>query len=382
MASEALIIGGGIIGLSIARELKRSGLATVTILDRGPLGAESSWAAAGMLAPNIEADSDEVFHRFGIESLGLYPDLADRLRDETGIDIELDTSGTLCLAFSDAEAEKLTDVYSRQRSRGVTVDQPSPTAIRDLEPAISGNLVSGLFYPSDWQVENRRLLSALRRSVELDGVAVIENVEVGGLLTDGKNVIGARTPGGEEFLAGVTVVATGAWTSLIKIADEPVSLNVRPIRGQMISFGARAGLTRHVVYSPRGYIVPRADGRLLVGATVEDVGFDKNTTESGVASLTAAAIEIVPELKDYAIAEKWAGLRPYVVDELPVLGELPGFDNVLVATAHYRNGILLAPVTAKIIAEKIVDGRHSEYFDRFAADRFRVTAANAKLSGS
>ncbi len=369
MNSDVLIIGGGVIGLSIARELHKKGVGGITIVDRGPVGREASWAAAGMLAPNIETDSTPDFHRFGTESLELYPSFAAQLMDETGIDIELDQSGTLCLAFDENEAAQLSEIFAQQKLRNVPVDQLSSAEILDLEAAVSPAVRSGLLYPFDWQVENRKLLAALRKFAEIYDIRIIERVDVSGLLIDGACVAGARASG-IEFQAGVTILATGAWTSLIKIGDAEMPVSVKPIRGQMMSFQTGTRQIRRVIYSPRGYIVPRADGRVLVGATVEDVGFDKSTTAEGIDSLKAAATEIVPRLIDFEIVERWAGLRPFAGDGLPVIGELPGYENVYLATAHYRNGILLAPRTAQLIAERIVDGASSELMELYGMGRF------------
>lgn len=379
MNSEVLIIGGGVIGLSIARELHKKGVRHITIVDRGPVGGEASWAAAGMLAPNIETDETEDFHRFGIESRGLYPLLSESLLEETGVDIELDRSGTLCVAFNEEETSALSETYNRQLTRGVAVEGLSGADIRSVETSISSDVREGLYYPSDWQVENRKLLTALRRFAEINGILMIENTEVSELLTDGRRIVGARTSAG-DIPADITALATGAWTSLIKISDTKVPVDVRPVRGQMICFetGSR-GLSR-VVYSRRGYLVPRADGRLLVGATVEDVGFDKGITDEGVDSLAAAAIEIVPRLSNLRIADRWSGLRPFAADGLPIIGGLPGYENILIATAHYRNGILLAPKTAEIVADRIVKNVDSAYFGVFGAERFSPAATIASAN--
>src|SRR5687768_16014708 len=170
MNQEILIIGGGVIGLSLARELHRRGMRSITIVDRGPIGCEASWAAAGMLAPNIEAETDTDFHRFGIESLEIYPDFSDALLEDTGIDIELDRSGTLCLAFDDAEAAELTQTFHRQTDLGVTLEHLSSSAISAVEPSISIEARAGLFYPNDWQVENRKMMSALQTFSEIRGI--------------------------------------------------------------------------------------------------------------------------------------------------------------------------------------------------------------------
>ena len=375
MNSEVLIIGGGVIGLSIARELRKKGVQRVAVVDRGPLGLEASWAAAGMLAPNIEAEANPDFHRFGVEALNAYPKFAAEIRDETEIDIELDRTGTLCLAFSDSELASLDQAYERHQLRGVRIEKLSASQVTELEPAVSTAVTGGLLFHDDWQVENRKLVDALKRFAKLNDISVIENTSVESLLTEGTRVVGATTEEGELF-AGVTVVATGAWTSFIRIGEAPVVVSVKPIRGQMLCLDSGERLLRHVVYGPRGYLVPRVDGRLLVGATVEDVGFDKSTTDAGIEELSQAALEIIPKLATAVKRETWAGLRPFAPDGLPVIGELSGYEGALVATAHYRNGILLAPLTAKIIAEKIVDGHDSIYFDSFGVKRFVSPTAN------
>lgn len=375
MDCEVLVIGGGVIGLSIARELRKRGAGKIKVIDRGSLGAESSWAAAGMLAPNIETDETEGFHRFGMESLDTYPAFAKSLLEETGIDIELDRTGTLCLAFNDAEVAALQKTFEQQKKRNVEIAWLDTDDLRELEPTISSDAVAGLRYANDWQVENRKLIEALRKFAELNDISIVENVEVTELIKDGSGVTGVRTAA-DDIRSEWTVVATGAWTSLIKIAGASFPVRVKPIRGQMISFESTARPLRHVVYSRRGYVVPRADGRVLVGATVEDIGFDKRTTSEAIESLRTAAVEISPRFAELEIAESWAGLRPFAADGLPVIGDVPGCTNALVATAHYRNGILLAPKTAELIAAKIIDDRDSEYFEMFGADRFEV-AANA-----
>ena len=375
MDSDVLIIGGGVIGLSIARELHKRGATKVTIIDRKTLASEASWAAAGMLAPNIETDSNSDFHRFGIESLELYPKFASELLEETGIDIELDRSGTLCVAFSEEERIELQETYAGQQTRNVAVDSLSGDEVRRLEPSISEGVRAALFYKSDWQVENRKLIEALREFAQRSGINIVENAEVSELTTEGGRVVGARTSAG-ELRSDTTVIATGAWTSLIKIGDMSMPVSIKPIRGQMLSFSLRERLLRHVVYSHRGYLVPRNDGRILVGATVEDVGFDKTTNAEGIDELQHAAVEILPQLAKADIGETWAGLRPFADDGLPVLGNIPGWENVIVATAHYRNGILLAPKTGAIVADRIVDGVESDFLKLFGIGRFETARAS------
>lgn len=373
MNSDVLIIGGGVIGLSIARELHKSGVRRVTIAERGRMGQEASFAAAGMLAPNAEAKQADDFLQFCSESCRLYPDLSGELLEETGIDIELDRSGTLYLAFSEADLAELEDRLEWQRAAGMPVESLSAAEIREAEPAISEGVAGGLFYPEDWQVENRKLLRALRKYAELCGIRIVENTEIMNLLAESGRILGAASAD-ESFFSDQTVIATGAWTSFIKLGVDRLPVDVRPIRGQMIAFQT-GRILRRVACSLRGYLVPRMDGRVLVGATVEDAGFDKSVTDIGIESLRSAAVEIAPGLAGLEICEKWAGLRPFAPDGLPILGPVGETGALLIATAHYRNGILLAPLTARLTTAKIVRNETSDFFDVFSLDRFQPVRA-------
>jgi glycine oxidase len=228
-----------------------------------------------------------------------------------------------------------------------------------------------LFFPDDGQVENRKLIKALMEYARLNAIEIREGVEVSGVLAEGNRVLGVETRD-EKLFAGTTVVATGAWTSLIKLGPGTVPVKVKPVKGQMIAFHTAKRLFQKVIYGSRGYIVPRADGRLLVGATVEDAGFDKETTDAGIEFLRETAGDISPSLGSLEISERWAGLRPFAADALPVIGKIGGFEDLLVATAHYRNGILLAPVTARVLADEIAGTGSSEYLELFGAGRFGI----------
>ena len=366
--SDVLIVGGGVIGLSIARELHRNGVAKITILERGVIGREASYAAAGMLAPNAENDTHDDFYDLCATSCALYPDFAAELLSETGVDIELGRSGTLYLSFSEEDFNVLNARYLWQREAGDAVEKLSTVETLKAEPFVSPAVLESLFFPNDWQVENRKLLEALRRYAELNGIEIREQTKVRSLISENDRIVGVKTDD-ETFIADATVLATGAWTSFIKIDDVPVPIAVKPIRGQMISFHPQQKMFQKVVCSPRGYIVPRSDGRVLAGATVEDAGFDQTPTEAGTKQLLNTAFEIAPALASFDIVDKWAGLRPFAADGFPVLGAVPGAENLFVATAHYRNGILLAPMTARLICEKIVDGAASKYLEIFGVKR-------------
>ena len=368
--SEILVIGGGIIGLAIARELHKKGEREITILERDKLGRESSFAAAGILAPQSEAEKQDDFFHFCDESKKLYSRFADELFDETGIDIELDQSGTLYLAFSENDIAEIRHRFQWQKKAGLQVEHLTARETRKVEPFISPDTREALFFPNDWQVENRKLLAALQKYVETNKIETIENVEVKNILIKRGKAVGAETDD-KKFQAEKVVLTTGAWTSLIKAGENDFMFPaVKPIRGQMLSFHTAKRLFEKVIYSPRGYLVPRLDGRILAGATVEDVGFDKSVTQSGVDFLFDNAAEIAPSLINLEPDEKWAGLRPFVADGLPVLGVFQETENLFIATAHFRNGILLAPMTAKILADKIVGNSQSKYLEIFSPRRF------------
>lgn len=378
MAQDILIIGGGVIGLSIARELSKKGVSRITVLEKGQVGREASWAAAGILAPQAETDRIDDFFRICAASRDLYPEFAAQLKLETEIDIELDRAGTLYPAFTDHDLSDIGKRFEWQSAAGLPVEYLSARECRKLEPAISQTVKAGLFFPSDWQVENRKLLTALQEFARRTNIGIVENKKVETLLTKGSAVIGARSLDGEVFLAEQVILATGAWTSFIKIGEKQGGVSVRPIRGQMICFRLDARCFRHVIYAHNGYLVPRADGRVLVGATVEDAGFDANTTSSGIDHLQRVAASLSSELSGLSPVDQWAGLRPSAADGLPIVGPLPFVKNVHIATAHFRNGILLAPMTARIIAEAVAEDKSSEFFECFGPQRFRL--ADAKSS--
>lgn len=347
MTDSILIIGGGIIGLSVAREVRRSGVKRITIVERAVCGEESSWAAGGMLGPQAEADEGGDFFDVCSASRDLYPALAAELLDETGIEIELDRSGTLYLAFTEQDLAEVHERFRWQRKAGLAVEHLSADAARQAEPFISPDIRGALFFPNDWQVDNRKLLAALKRYALLNDIQIHENTNVERLIVEDSRVVGAETHD-ERYSADHTVLATGAWTSIIKLGVAELPFNIAPVRGQMVTFETAKRLFQRVIYSPRGYIVPRAGGRILAGSTTENVGFNRSLTNSAAQSLREMASEIAPSTAGLPTADQWSGLRPFAMDGSLVIGPLDGIEGLFIATGHYRNGILLAPWTAKI----------------------------------
>jgi glycine oxidase len=370
--AEVAIIGGGVIGLAVARALAQRGMRDVLVLERSSLGAEASSAAAGMLAPQAEADCVDDFFRLCCQSRDLYPAFAQSLNEETGINIELETSGTLYLAFTEEDESELERRYKWQARAGLEVEKLSADTAKLLEPSISGSVRAALRFPRDTQVENRRLISALAAANEALGVRVLTGVSVDSLDIQRKGVSGSQTSRGVIACERV-VIASGAWTTQILNEALP-DPRVEPVRGQMVSFDATPQIARHVIYSPRGYVVPRRDGRLLAGSTTEHAGFDKRVTAAGVQSIVTSALEISPSIAALPLTSSWAGLRPRAADGLPVLGPCAEIAGVFYATGHYRNGILLTPVTAELLARAIVDEEISPPLEIFSPDRFQLVA--------
>ncbi|HTG87521.1 MAG TPA: glycine oxidase ThiO [Pyrinomonadaceae bacterium] len=368
---DVVVIGGGVIGLTIARALAHRGAGEICLIERASLGHEASFAAAGMLAPQAEANSQDDFFRLACQSRDLYPDFASSLHDETGIDVELDTTGTLYIALTYHDLVEIEKRYEWQTAAGLEVEKLTASQALQLEPCLSQSVRGALRFPRDLQVENRRLLSALANSVAKLGVTVLSGTTVESVKIERDEVRGVHTLRGFISCPNV-VVAAGTWSSLLKLSQpsEKRAMMVDPVRGQMISFDARPQLTRHVIYSPRGYIVPRRDGRLLAGSTSEHAGFAKQVTAGGISAILQHAQEISPSVSALPIVDTWAGLRPRAPDSLPVLGPCDEIGGLFYATGHYRNGILLAPVTGDLIAEAVVTGVSSPLLGPFSPSRF------------
>jgi glycine oxidase len=365
-SADVVIVGGGVIGLTIARALMQRGVRDVCLIERGSLGNEASFAAGGILAPQAEADSPDEFFALACRSRDLYPAFAAALREETGVDIELDSTGTLYVAFTDGDLREIDARFEWQSKAGLAVERLTPGEARELEPCISEALQGALRFPRDVQVENRRLVNALVNSVAKQGVRIFADTSVESLSVERRRLRGLETSRGYLSCQKV-IIAAGTWSSTIEHSQTP---KIEPVRGQMICFDAKPQLTHHVIYSPRGYLVPRQDGRLLAGSTSEHAGFTKQVTAGGINQIIANAHEISPKILNLPIVDTWSGLRPRAPDGLPVLGPCGEIDGLFYATGHYRNGILLAPVTGELIAEAVVTGRVSPLLAAFSPNRF------------
>ncbi len=369
-APDVIIVGGGVIGCAIAYYLAEAG-ARVTILERGEVGGEASGASAGILAPLELTVEQGPLLDLCLASMPFHPSLADTLREETGIDVEYLRSGILRVALSDEDADDLHALVERQQPRDV-MQWVDAEALGRLEPRLAATR-GGVYSPHLHQVNAHRLTQALAQAAVARGAALRQGVAVTGFVTSGSRVTGVRTGEG-RMMAGHVILAAGSWTGALG-RRLGVSLPVRPMRGQMLAFADFSSPLRHILLGEdRGYLAPKANGFLFVGATVEDVGFRKNTTARGLAGLRRMAATLVPSLAYAEVASNWAGLRPGSPDDLPVLGPVPGWEGLSVASGHFRKGILLAPITGRLMAQWLTQGRTEMPLEPFSPARFAAGA--------
>jgi len=364
--SEAIaIIGGGLIGVGIAYELAKRG-AAVTVFDRTEPARAASWAGAGMLAPYSEDLPDAALLALCRTSLDMYPEFVAELHERTGVDPHLLRYGTLHVAL-DANALRalhaLAPVFARNGGEVSLLDRAQTLA---CEPAVARSVRGSLFIANEAQIDNRRLGRALVAASRTLGVR-FEQAQALALETDARRVRGLR--GAHGFVAATAVInAAGAWSGAIAGVPEQARIPVFPVAGEMLAIAVPRGFARSLIWHGHTYLVPRDDGRLLVGATVRERGFDSRVTAAGLRDLLDAALLAAPALGNFAVVETWAGLRPGTPDKRPYLGATP-VEGYFVASGHYRNGILLTPVTAAALADLVLTGTSTIALDAFALRR-------------
>jgi glycine oxidase len=371
------VVGAGVIGLGIAWRLAARG-AAVSVFDRGKAGAGASHAAAGMLAACCEAEpGEEALVALGRDSQARWPDFAAALLQASGIDVELRQEGTLVLALTaDDRAELAHRLEFQQQKLALPLQWLSAAEVRAREPHVAGTIAGAVFSPQDHQVDNRKLVQALRIAAEAAGAAIHEHRPVAEITTRGGLAAGLKLADATTIEADIVVLCAGAWSRGIAGVPPAQRPPVRPVKGQMLALrmDAAAPLISHVVWAPGAYLVPRRDGRLIVGATVEEKGFDETITAGGVMALLEAAWRAVPAVEELPIDEIWVGHRPGSRDDAPILGPGP-LKNLFYATGHHRNGILLAPVTADAMAALVLDGVTDPAIRPFGLERFFTAQA-------
>ena len=356
VAGDVVVVGGGVIGLGIAWRAAQAGMG-VTVVDPSP-GRGASWAAAGMLAPVTEVHyGEQALLRLNLAAAERWPGFAAELEEAAGTQVGYRRCGTLTVARDTDDNAAIEDLYRFQLGCGLEVERLRSRDCRRLEPGLAPSVRGGVLAPGDHQVDNRAMAGALLTACERAGVRLRAD-RASGLRLDGERVTGVTVAGGASLAAATVVLAAGCWSRELDGVPPELLPPVRPVKGQLLQLRGPAAepLCRRNVRGLEVYVVPRADGRVVVGATVEEQGFDTRVTAGAVHELLLAAFELLPDVTELELVETVAGLRPGSPDNAPLLGPA-GVDGLVVATGHYRNGILLAPVTAEAMAELLVDGR-------------------------
>jgi len=367
---DVLIVGGGAIGLALADELAGRGHA-VSVFDRGAAGAEASWAAAGLLSPQSEARFPGPFFDLAIESLRRYDAWVGDVETRSGQAAGFRRTGLLRSAFEASQETALRD-FLWQRERGLSLETWDAAEVaRRLGPDVCPGARAGLFFPDEAVVDPRKLTRALGRAARDRGVEVREDTPVRALRIANGRCLGVDIAG-ESLDAGCVVDAAGAWAG--RVGGLPFSVPVEPVRGQIVELDLGRNTPRTVLHSEEVYIVPHADGRSLVGSTIERVGFEKAVTADAVGRLLEAAARLWPPAAQARFVTAWSGLRPATPDGAPVLGE-SGVEGLFFATGHYRNGILLTPITSRLMADRLT-GHAVPELAPFSPSRFASARAD------
>lgn len=352
--NDYMVIGGGVMGLLLARQLAADG-ATVTVLEQGVCFGEASWAGGGIVSPLYPWRYSSAVSALAFQAQLAYPRLVEELLAETGLDAELEHTGLLML-----DADDETDALSWAGETGKNVQSVSSQFIRAREPGLSRSFTRGLWMPEIANVRNPRLGQALLKSLHNNPhVQILEQTSVVSLTGDGTRILRAdilRKGRQESLTAGAFVVTAGAWSGNL-LAGLGIELPVVPVKGQMLLFRPERRLINTMVLTAGRYIIPRRDNHLLVGSTLEHTAFDKSTTEEALTSLHDSAVALLPELAKYPVTQQWAGLRPGAPQGIPFIGRAGKWENLYVNAGHYRNGLVLAPASAKLLADILLGRR-------------------------
>lgn len=379
---DAVIVGGGVIGAAIAFELAGEKL-RVLVVDRQEPGRETSWAAAGMLSPGPDSPEAVPMVPLAKESLQLYPEFVAGVEEASGRTADFTRQGSFeMFAGADAENERdrMIEVY---RELGLAIETISVEAARGLEPELGAAASAVAWLPDEATVDPRLLTEAVLVAAERRGAEMRGGCAVESLLCERGACTGVIAASGEKIEGEHVVIAAGTFCGTIKDCVSGNERNlaryapVRPVRGQLVALRSASVKLKRVLRSSRGYLVPRRDGRIIAGSTLENAGFVKDVTPEGIRKILQGAQELAPALAGAEIVEQWAGLRPDSPDHLPIIGptEMKG---LLIATGHYRNGILLAPVTAKIVRDWIISGKANFAAERFSPLRFTAEKSRAR----
>jgi glycine oxidase len=368
---DAIVIGGGIIGCSVAWRLAQTGR-KVALLERGHVGGEASSAAGGIFIPEASPDVPEQQLRLWDTSNQMYPAFVDEVRAVTGQAFEFRVSGRLEVGYSDEDVARLREHFALQGPAGIRARWLTGADALAAEPALAPDVQAAIYFPDHGLVDNPRLTHALGWAVRRAAGDVFENRLVTGLVVEQGRVAGVETLTG-RVSGPIVVNCAGSWSGLI---DPRSRQPVRPAKGQMLAVDPRPASLRYIVAGPGGSAVPRADGRTLIGATVHDVGYDKDVIAGDISGMFERTARILPALRQARFLDAWAGLRPLTPDRQPLIGPDPELGGLYWATGHFTMGILLAPATARAIADLIAVGRSTIPIGAFGAERFAAAAPN------
>jgi glycine oxidase len=369
---DILIIGGGIIGLSLAHKLATASQ-SVLLLDRQQPGQEASWAAAGMLSPDPESPEDEALLPLAKKSVSLYPDFIAAIENASGLSTNYRRDGALELFFGRTAESDRDRTIAAHRKYSLASQSVSAGDARAIEPSLTKSDFSAVWLSDECSVSPRALTAAVLKAAESSGAEIRANIEVRNLRIENSHCTGAESAS-EKFSAKHVILAAGAFSSQI---NPSAIAPTRPARGQMLALRPERPVPNRVLRSHNGYVVPRGNGLVVAGSTIENAGFEKRVTAAGISSILSAAIALVPELATAAIEETWSGLRPDTPDHLPIIG-LSEFEGLWLATGHYRNGIMLAPATAKILSDWILQGNPNFEVESYSPHRLRPSAAASR----
>ena len=367
---HVVVVGGGIIGCLTACYLKRLGI-DVTVVERGETGRESSWAGAGILCPIHPWLYPDAFTHLIDKSLAMYPDLQADIEAKTGVSIEWEKSGLLIPFFSDDRIDHWQAAIEWSNRFGWSVEELGSSDSLKHEPVLSSRVQKALLWPEVGQLRNPRLLRAVRALMEQLNITVVEHAEVISLLKSGERVSGVACADGQRVEADQVLLASGSWCGELA-AQMGFELPVQPVKGQIVLLKGEPGLMHSIVKHDDVYFVPRVDGRILVGASMEYVGFEPGNTDAVIERLMKSMCKIAPGLKDLEVEQKWMGFRPGSPDGMPFLGPVESIPGLWIASGHYRNGVALAPITAEIMSRWIAGDSPDMDMSDFAVGREMV----------
>jgi glycine oxidase len=369
---DAVVVGAGVVGLSCGFELAKRG-ASVVVIDRSHPGAGASGVAAGMLAPVTEAEfGEEPLLELNLAGARLWPEFEADLAQYSGVATGYSQSGALVVAIDRDDAQQLRRLHDFQNRLGLECEWLSARSCRRLEPGLSPRIAGGVLAPSDHQVDPRKTVSALVQGFQAVGGQLRTGTDVTQIETSHGQVGGVRDSGGAVYQGPFLVMAAGCFSGQIRGLDNTVGALLRPVKGQILRFRGQSapGLCGRLVRTPRCYVVNRGDGEVVIGATMEERGFDTSTTAGGLFGLLEAGREVLPDVDELEFGQACAGLRPASPDNAPMIGQDGSLDGLIWASGHHRNGVLLAPLTARLVADAIAGKPQSPMAETFSPRRF------------